>query len=146
MAITINSNSINNGNKSIPNYSTGIEYGTITEFNKVADDDGYRIGTYQFNHSGLYRIDSITAQVIAVGGLTPPDNIVSETKHSILGDTGTVTVKIQDSTDKSVECKVTINFTYISSTEQKMIGITFNSDGSISIDCTSLKVNGKTIS
>lgn len=32
------------------------------------------------------------------------------------------------------------------STEQKPIGITFNSDGSISIDCTSLKVNGKTIS
>ena len=146
MAITINSNSINNGDKSIHNYSTGIEYGTITEFNKVADKNRRRIGTYKFSYKGLYRIDSITAKVTTVGGIEPPYDIVTDKKGSVSGIEGTVTVEIEDETDEPVVCDITINFTYISSTEQKTIGITFNPDGSISIDCTSLKVNGKTIS
>ena len=60
-------------------------------------------------------------------------------------DTITVDITLKEAPAKEWYCDVNIPYTY-SNKETKTVGITFNDDGSISINCTSLKVNGKTIS
>ena len=143
MAIEINSNSISRGSMSVNINKEGTETIEGSSTSKIITDTVDTRSSITSIKLSKFLNGSVTEESGTNWPLTEKEvKITSSFNGTILTTTieyiGSVNI-----TNFTCEVQVTYNYIVPSTVDA---GITFNSDGSISINCTSLKVNGKTIS